>query len=114
MSLAPTALHLFVVGELHFALRTHLQNQSCYVFVAPFDVFFSESEQYDVPDHVTQPDLPVVCSKNRLTKNSCHGAPTMIIEVLSPRSSILAIVRSMSIRCWMVCIECVKYIYGAG
>ncbi|MHA6482858.1 Uma2 family endonuclease [Paenibacillus sp. strain BS8-2] len=88
VSPAPTALHQFIVGELHFALRTHLQNQSCYVMVAPFDVFFSESEQYDMPDHVIQPDLSVVCSKNQISKNGCHGAPTLIIEVLSPSSAL--------------------------
>jgi Uma2 family endonuclease len=88
MSPAPTALHQFVVGELHFALRTHLQNNGYFVFVAPFDVFFSESEQYDTPDHVTQPDLSVVCSKNQISKNGCHGAPTMIIEVLSPSTAL--------------------------
>ncbi|GIO68114.1 Uma2 family endonuclease [Paenibacillus cookii] len=88
LSEAPTALHQFVVRELHFALRTHLQNQSCYVFVAPFDVFFSESNSYDVPDHVTQPDLSVVCSKHQISKNGCHGAPTMIIEVLSPSTAL--------------------------
>lgn len=88
MSPAPTALHQFVVGELHFALRTHFQNKSCFVFVAPFDVFFSESDRYDTPDHVTQPDLSVVCSKKQISKNGCQGAPTMIIEVLSPSTAL--------------------------
>ncbi|WP_332888791.1 Uma2 family endonuclease [Paenibacillus selenitireducens] len=31
-----------------------------------------------------QPDLSVVCSKDQISKNGCHGAPTVIIEVLSP------------------------------
>ncbi|QUL56638.1 Uma2 family endonuclease [Paenibacillus tritici] len=88
MSPAPTALHQFIVGELHFALRAHLQNKSCHVFVAPFDVFFSESDQSSTPDHVTQPDLSVVCSRNQIHKNGCHGAPTMIIEVLSPSTAL--------------------------
>ncbi|WP_340022315.1 Uma2 family endonuclease [Paenibacillus sp. FSL K6-1096] len=88
MSPAPTALHQFVVGELYFALRTHLQNKSCHVFVAPFDVFFSESNSMNTPDHVVQPDLSVVCSRDQITKNGCHGAPTMIIEVLSPSTAL--------------------------
>lgn len=88
MTPAPNSMHQFVVGELHFALRTYFQNQSCYVFVAPFDVFFSESEQYDTPDHVAQPDLSVVCSKDQISRNGCHGAPTMIIEVLSPSTAL--------------------------
>jgi hypothetical protein len=68
LSPAPTPLHQFIVGELHFALRTFFQNQSCYVFVAPFDVYFSEDEDYESPDHVTQPNLSVVCSKDQYPK----------------------------------------------
>lgn len=88
MSPAPNALHQFVVGELQFALRLYFQNQSCYVFSAPFDVLFSESNQYDAPDHVSQPDLSVVCSKDQIAKNGCHGAPSLIIEVLSPSTAL--------------------------
>ncbi|OZB94250.1 Uma2 family endonuclease [Paenibacillus sp. XY044] len=88
MSPAPTSLHQFIVGELHFALRTYLQNRDCYVFVAPFDVFFSESDQYIMPDHIVQPDLSVVCSKDQIVKNGCQGAPTLIVEVLSPSTAL--------------------------
>lgn len=88
MSPTPTSLHQFIIGELHFALRTFFQNRSCFVFVAPFDVFFSESEEYESPDHITQPDLSVVCSKDQISKNGCKGAPTLIIEVLSPSTAL--------------------------
>ncbi|MFB5761207.1 Uma2 family endonuclease [Paenibacillus medicaginis] len=88
MTPAPTSLHQFIVGELHFALRTFFQNRNCFVFVAPFDVFFSEGEDYKSPDHVTQPDLSVVCSKDQISKNGCLGAPTVIIEVLSPSTAL--------------------------
>lgn len=88
MSPAPTSLHQFIVGEIHFALRAFFQNRSCYVFVAPFDVFLSETDKYESPDHVIQPDLSVVCSKDQISKNGCHGAPTLIIEVLSPSTAL--------------------------
>ncbi|OAS21401.1 hypothetical protein A8708_31545 [Paenibacillus oryzisoli] len=88
MSPAPTSLHQYIVGELYYALRTFLQNRNCFVFVAPFDVFFSESEEYKSPDHVAQPDLSVVCSKDQIAKNGCQGAPTLIIEVLSPSTAL--------------------------
>lgn len=58
------------------------------MFVAPFDVYFSENEQYDLPDQVVQPDLSVVCSKDQISKNGCHGAPSLIIEVLSPSTAL--------------------------
>lgn len=56
--------------------------------MAPFDVFFSESGQFDSPDHITQPDLSVVCRKDQIAKNGCHGAPTVIMEVLSPATAL--------------------------
>ncbi|MEC0238697.1 Uma2 family endonuclease [Paenibacillus dokdonensis] len=88
MSPAPTSLHQFIGGELYFALRTFFQNRNCYVFVAPFDVFFSERDNYTSPDHVTRPDLSVVCSKDQISKSCCHGAPTLIVEVLSSSTAL--------------------------
>ncbi|MEK4008271.1 Uma2 family endonuclease [Paenibacillus sp. FSL H3-0333] len=32
--------------------------------------------------------LSVVCSKNQISKNGCHGAPNLIIEVLSPSTAL--------------------------
>lgn len=58
------------------------------MFMAPFDVYFSESDDYESPDHVTQPDLSVVCSKSHISKKGCYGAPTLIIEVLSPSTAL--------------------------
>ncbi|WP_245946695.1 Uma2 family endonuclease [Paenibacillus cellulosilyticus] len=57
-------------------------------FRGSFRCVFSESGQYDSPDHITQPDLSVVCSKNQMAKNGCQGAPTIIIEVLSPATAL--------------------------
>ena len=88
MSPTPTSLHQFIVGELHFALRAFFQNRNCYVFVAPFDVYFSENDEYTSPDHITQPDLSVVCSKDQISKKGCHGAPSLIVEVLSPSTAL--------------------------
>jgi len=48
----------------------------------------SESEDYNSPDHITQPDLSVICSKDQISKNGCYGAPTMIIEVLPPSTAL--------------------------
>lgn len=88
MSPAPTSLHPFVVGELHFSLRTFFRADACMVFTAPFDVFLSESGQFDSPDHVVQPDLSVVCSKEQISRQGCSGAPSLIIEVLSPSTAL--------------------------
>lgn len=88
MSPAWASLHQYIVGELYFALRTFFQNRNCYVFMAPFDVFFSESGDFQSPDHIVQPDLSIVCSKDQISKKGCNGAPALIIEVLSPSTAL--------------------------
>lgn len=83
MTPAPLRIHQKIVGDLHAALYTFLQKSDCEVYVAPFDVRFSEDEDYDNPDTVVQPDLSVFCNRSQLDKKGGKGAPTLIIEVLS-------------------------------
>lgn len=33
-----------------------------------------------------EPDISVICDKNKLTDEGCHGAPDWIIEIVSPSS----------------------------
>ncbi len=69
-------LHQAVVGELHFALRTHFGKGPCKVVLAPFDVKFSETD-------VVQPDILVSCS-DTLGYRFQDGPPELVIEILSP------------------------------
>ncbi|ELK22769.1 MULTISPECIES: Uma2 family endonuclease [Anoxybacillus] len=85
---SPTWEHQFAVMELSFAFRSHFQNKNCYVAIAPFDVRLSESDDYTYAKHVVQPDISVICNKNSLTTNGCLGAPTLIVEVLSPSTAL--------------------------
>ncbi|MCC3357879.1 Uma2 family endonuclease [Bacillus sp. REN16] len=88
MTPAPSWDHQFIVGEVHFMLRSYFGNKDCYVAVFPFDVFLSEEEDYENPSHVLQPDISVICNKNQLSTKGCNGAPNLIIEVLSPSTAI--------------------------
>ncbi|KHF29800.1 hypothetical protein LR68_01585 [Anoxybacillus sp. BCO1] len=71
-----------------FAFRSHFQNKNCYVAIAPFDVRLSESDDYTYAKHVVHPDISVICNRNNLTPNGCLGAPTLIVEVLSPSTAL--------------------------
>lgn len=51
--------------------------------MAPFDVRFSDTEYYDHPDHVVEPDISVFCHLNQLDRRGGKGTPTMVVEVLS-------------------------------
>ena len=61
-------------------LNSHIKRKKCpcQVFSAPFDVKLS-----DTPLTIVQPDLMVICDKNKLDEKRCNGAPDFIIEIVS-------------------------------
>ena len=56
---------------------------NCTVFPAPFDVRLPRGEEDDDIENVVQPDLVVVCDRDKIDKRGCKGAPYLIIEILS-------------------------------
>ena len=53
----------------------------CEVFPAPFAVFLNKNDKTYV-----EPDISVICDKNKITDKGCNGAPDWIIEIVSPSS----------------------------
>lgn len=51
------------------------------VYPAPFAVNLDANDKNWV-----EPDISVICDKNKLTDRGCSGAPDFIIEVVSPSS----------------------------
>lgn len=84
----PARIHQKISGELFFRIRSYLQGKTCEVYNAPFGVWFTEKEQ-DIPNatNYVEPDITVVCDKNKLTDKGCVGSPDMIVEVLSPATA---------------------------
>lgn len=54
----------------------------CEVFAAPFAVFLNK----DIHNYL-EPDISVICDKNKLNENGCNGAPDWVIEITSPSDS---------------------------
>ena len=81
MTPAPTPRHQTLVGNFYAALKSKLKDQPCRVFIAPTDVVLSE---YDV----VQPDVFVICDKMKINPANIQGAPELIVEILSPSSSL--------------------------
>jgi len=51
----------------------------------PFDVFFiNAGETRETTSNIVQPDIFIVCDRNKLDNRGCIGAPDLIIEILSP------------------------------
>jgi Uma2 family endonuclease len=82
MTAAPTIRHQKITGNLYSAIREQLKGKSCTPFVAPTDVVFDDY-------NIVQPDVLVVCDKNRITDANIQGAPELVIEVLSPSNSLM-------------------------
>lgn len=80
MSPSPSTIHQRILGRLHAQLFTFLAGGECEVFHAPFDVNLSKDEG----KKIVIPDLSVICDKEGLGDNQYNGAPSLIIEIISP------------------------------
>ena len=82
---APRRIHQKISGNVFFRLYKFLENNSCDVFSAPFDVRLPvKSIKNEDIFTVVQPDICVICDKNKLDDLGCIGAPDLIVEILSP------------------------------
>tara|TARA_R110000737_G_C14608549_1_gene490565 strand:- start:1904 stop:2506 length:603 start_codon:yes stop_codon:yes gene_type:complete len=82
---APRRIHQEVSMVLSNTLYQFLKGKTCKVYVAPFDVRLPvSSRKHKDIDTVVQPDLCVVCDREKLDELGCVGAPDLIIEILSP------------------------------
>ncbi len=89
MSPAPTRTHQQLVLEIGAQVLSHLRDNPCEVYVAPFDVRLPRADEADAEiDTVVQPDVAVICDPRKLDDAGCRGAPDWIVEVLSPSTAI--------------------------
>ncbi len=85
MSPAPSRVHQKVLTNLFIPIGNFLKGKACDVYVAPFDVRFPKGSKADKDIYtVLQPDLCVICDKNKLDDRGCIGAPDLVVEILSP------------------------------
>ncbi|WP_251493414.1 Uma2 family endonuclease [Otoolea muris] len=78
---SPSQIHQMLSMELSNILYNYIKrkNGGCQVFSAPFDVKLS-----DKPLTIVQPDIMIICDKDKLDGKRCNGAPDFIIEIVSP------------------------------
>jgi Uma2 family endonuclease len=78
---SPNTRHQVLVGRLYFAIEQFLRQHRSLgrVFLAPFDVVFTRWD-------VVEPDLLFIAGDQAgiLTDKNVHGAPALVIEILSP------------------------------
>ena len=86
MAPAPSRLHQNLLLKLARVFADFLDDKSCEINIAPFDVRFQDAGN-DETFTVVQPDLLVVCNLSKLDDRGCKGAPDLIIEILSPATA---------------------------
>lgn len=81
---APSRIHqqisMFILNKI--ANYIDLKNGSCEVYTAPFAVKLFKDDKT-----IVEPDISVICDKDKLTDKGCTGAPDWIIEITSPSSA---------------------------
>lgn len=88
MQAAPSWQHQAISGELYRQFANHLQGKGCQAFTSPFDLRLPNGEEQDKETtNVFQPDIVVICDKNRLKGTGYFGTPALIIEISSPSTS---------------------------
>ena len=80
---APLLVHQAIVGEIAYTLKDYVKKNkgTCMVFEGPIDV------QLDCDNKtMIQPDILVVCGREKFGRKNILGAPDMVVEVLSPNT----------------------------
>lgn len=79
----PSTKHQRLLNYINTEINLYIRKKSgeCEVFPAPFAVFLNK-------DHANyvEPDISVICDKDKITDKGCKGAPDWIIEIVSPSS----------------------------
>ena len=89
---APTTIHQYIGTELWSLFKEYIRanNCKCVPFVAPTDV------QLDCDNKtMVQPDVFVVCDRDKITKARIVGAPDLIVEIVSPGNAAMDVLLKM-------------------
>ncbi|MDE6892679.1 MAG: Uma2 family endonuclease [Lachnospiraceae bacterium] len=77
----PNTRHQMLVSELNITIGNYIRSHggNCKIFPAPFAVFLNKDDR-----NYVEPDLSVICDKDKLNDKGCNGSPDWIIEIVSP------------------------------
>ena len=77
----PSTRHQRIISDIHYRIKDYIikNNGECEVLPAPFAVFLNKDNK-----NYVEPDISIICDKDKITDKGCHGAPDWIIEIISP------------------------------
>ncbi len=88
MSPGASDIHQDVSVQFVTEFSVYLRGKKCKVYHPPFDVILpEEGETFETASNVVQPDVFIVCDKEKKTRRGYYGAPELIVEILSPSTA---------------------------
>jgi Uma2 family endonuclease len=97
---APSRIHQHISIEVSSEIRNYIKSKKgeCKVYTAPFDVrLIKDTEDDRNSINVIQPDITIICDKNKLDDKGCKGTPDFIAEIVSPSSKRYDYVKKLNI-----------------
>ncbi|MEQ8167715.1 MAG: Uma2 family endonuclease [Candidatus Eremiobacterota bacterium] len=89
-TMAPGAsdMHQDVSVQLVVEIGSYLRGKKCKIYHPPFDVILPEDgDTLETAKNIVQPDIFVVCDKEKIIHRGCYGAPDLVVEILSPSTA---------------------------
>ena len=80
MSPSPVWNHISIAGNLYNLFSNYLHKKPCTPIPDGFDLHLSKKD-------IFIPDMMVVCDRSKIQSNGVHGAPDLVVEILSPSTS---------------------------
>lgn len=80
---APARIHQRILVALIWKIQTYIVNNKgkCHLYPAPFGVRIKKDKR-----NYVEPDISVICDRDKLDEKGCQGAPDWLIEIVSPSS----------------------------
>ncbi len=81
---SPTTMHQEILGEILFQFKLYFKDKKCKPIMDLNLNIYNKSEKEITSMYI--PDLQVVCNQNMFSEKMINGAPSLVVEVLSPSS----------------------------
>lgn len=86
MMASPKTIHQSIVMWISAEIFNFIKGRKgkCRVFSPSVGVFIKKDQK-----NYVEPDITVICDRNKLDDQGCHGAPEWVLEVVSPSSAVM-------------------------
>ena len=80
MKSSPSVNHNRVAFHIATAFQARLKGKTCEAFADGTDVYLTDNDR-------VIPDVMIICNQDIIKNDGIHGAPDLVVEVLSPGTS---------------------------